>query len=81
MDLKCIITECDKDAVGIVCVNMHDPEITVFMIPACTKHGEEMKVKRFLIQLNLNEPPEVEFIDGAVVPNANLTLRFEAFSG
>ncbi len=78
MGLKCIIRECNDDAAGLVCVNLHEPEITVFMIPACVGHGEVLKTNQFFIQLNINEPPVV---DVGTADQVDLTLRFEPFNG
>jgi hypothetical protein len=81
MELQCIIQDCTLKAEGLVCVNLDDPEITIFMIPACAGHGGKMKSANFTIELRLAETPIVTLGEGPAESRPDVSLRFEAFDG
>lgn len=78
-DLPCIIHECESNADGLVVVNHEEPEITIFMIPACKAHAETMQHTNFTIELRFNEPPVITMGESLAGIKPDLTLRFEAF--
>lgn len=77
--LKCVVSSCTEEAVGMIVVNDNNSGVTMFMLPMCDGHGQHAKTKAMNIVLNVDEQPTIEVTDQNRLLNADVVLTYEVF--
>ena len=75
----CMLVDCEDQAVGMTCINHNASGITIAMMPMCNFHGQKLKTQDFVIRFNIDDNPEVEFVEeGKYLVQTDCTVSFAA---